>query len=305
MELNNIDVRVLIKGRPIKEYLSGGDIFVEGREGSPFELQITNRNHFNVEAVLSVDGLSIIDGKLAGPESSGYFVARNDTVIVPGWMLNQDAVAEFVFSGKGKSYATLTTGSPANNGVIGAMVFAEGYNRAPPVRPSRQRQPLPRPAPVIWHGSGIAHQYGSPMNPMLSGSASDVMRGMGVNTISHSVAHSATTQACSATMSQTGAFTSDTLDGGHADSYRSIARSAAPKSAAVNNLGTGFGQETGFRTQEAAFVRGDMIAMMVTYYDNRQGLQARGIDLGGHRKPTPQAFPAMASGCKPPVGWQG
>lgn len=299
MQLNNIDIRVLIKGRPIKEYLHNGDIFVEGREGSEFEIEISNRNYFNVESVISVDGLSIIDGKPAGPESTGYFVPANSTQVIPGWMIDQDRVAAFVFSGKGQSYSTQMSGSSVNNGVIGAMVFAEGHNRAKPVQPSRQRQPLPRAFPD--------HQlFGSVMR---SGAPTGgIARGVGLNqvayaTASASSASSATTMACS-----TGAFTSDTMSWSDQERGAPQRKGLIPttlENTSVQNLGTGFGRENDFRTQETAFIRGDMVAMLVCYYDNRQGLQARGIDLGGRRKPTPQAFPGMQTGCTPPPGWRG
>jgi hypothetical protein len=324
MQLNNIDLRVLIKGRPIKEYLHNGDFFVEGREGSPFELQVTNRNGFNVEVILSVDGLSILDGEAAGPESNGYFIGRGDTVVIPGWKLNQEAVAAFVFSGKNKSYAAQTTNSTNNNGIIGAMVFAEGYNRVTP--PPSRRQPLPSrwvSPPVAhdpyggWNNGRATLSGGPPPGSIMKG----IVRGAGVNQMFGS-AGSASTMACSATTSAVDASASASYATATANTMWHSGNDGAGSgldadmldgqagtyfaAAAQNNLGTGFGEETDFQTREVAFVRGDMIAMLVAYYDNAQGLRARGIDLGGRRKPTPQAFPAMITkGCKPPRGWQG
>jgi hypothetical protein len=41
---NNIEVRLLIKGKPITEYNHNGNLFVEGRHGSSYEIEIINRN---------------------------------------------------------------------------------------------------------------------------------------------------------------------------------------------------------------------------------------------------------------------
>lgn len=132
---NMVEVRLLVKGKPITEYLHQNEFYVEGRAGSAFEIEIKNFNAFRVEAVLSVDGLSITDGKAAGQHSSGYLVDANSTVRIPGWKLNAAAAAAFVFSGKSKAYVTATTGESLNTGVVGAMVFRDASYR-PVVTPS-------------------------------------------------------------------------------------------------------------------------------------------------------------------------
>ncbi len=100
MLFNQYEVRVLIKGRPITEYTHNGQVFIEGRDGSNFEIEFKNLTPNRVEAVLSVDGLSIIDGKDAGPLSSGYVVGPHETIRIPGWKLTDEQVAAFQFAGK-------------------------------------------------------------------------------------------------------------------------------------------------------------------------------------------------------------
>ncbi|RYD45950.1 MAG: hypothetical protein EOP83_30450, partial [Verrucomicrobiaceae bacterium] len=74
MRLNNVEITVTVKGRPITEYAHNGQTFIEGRENSQFEIKVTNHNTYRVEAIVAVDGLSILDGKDAGPESQGYLL---------------------------------------------------------------------------------------------------------------------------------------------------------------------------------------------------------------------------------------
>lgn len=189
MYRNNVEIHVLIKGKTIPEYPHNGDLFIEGREGSNFEIEITNRNPFDVEAIISVDGLSIVDGREAGTESSGYLVDAHSTVRIPGWKLSDEQVAAFFFSGKKQSYATQTTGSSRNNGVIGAMIFASKRQREWKTQAITDqkyssglhmsgRNSILRASPS-WHGSGLvaststsslsAHNSGPFADAVLSG----------------------------------------------------------------------------------------------------------------------------------------
>jgi len=128
---NNIGLRLLVRGRPITEYHYQSpnhpherQTFVEGREGNSYKIEITNRHAVRVAAVVSVDGLSIMNGQPAGPGSGAYILAPWESIVIEGWKLsgNQSA-AEFVFGGI--SYAEHQTGSDQNNGVVGAIFYAE------------------------------------------------------------------------------------------------------------------------------------------------------------------------------------
>lgn len=125
MRINDIELTILVKGRPITEYPHNDQVFVEGRAGSEYELEVRNHSSGRIEAVLSVDGLSVLDGKLAGAHSRGYLISSRDSVRVPGWTLDMTKVAKFAFAGKQDSYATQMTGDSRNNGVIGVMAYRE------------------------------------------------------------------------------------------------------------------------------------------------------------------------------------
>jgi len=248
MIVNNCEISVLIKGRPITEFSHNGQTFIEGRGGSNYEIEFRNLNSFKVEVVLSVDGLSVTDGKTAGTGSSGYIVEPRSTIRVPGWTLDNAQVAKFAFSShKGKSYAE-QSGSPENKGVIGALVFREkSYH------------------PTYWNGG--------------------ILRNVNIVVSSYNSSSSAS------------GSTNPTLF---------AAQNAMTP--VEQTLGTSFGQASDFRTSNVWFDRGEMLIMMMLYYDDIKGLRARGVpvDTARRRKPRqPQAFPGMTTGCVPPVGWTG
>jgi len=112
------------------EYFHNGSIWIEGREGSNYTIDVTNNTAGRVLFVISVDGLDVLDGKPAGLDSQGYMVSPRQTISIPGWRLNDRQAAEFYFSRNRESYVTSIGGSTANTGVIGAMVFAEKHRMA-------------------------------------------------------------------------------------------------------------------------------------------------------------------------------
>lgn len=122
---NNCEINILVKNRLITEYAHRGQTFIEGRPGSSYEIEFVNKNSFDVEVILSVDGLSVTDGKEAGENSRGYMVCAYNSVRVPGWTLDNSQAASFVFNPmKGGSYVEQIGADSTNKGVIGALVYA-------------------------------------------------------------------------------------------------------------------------------------------------------------------------------------
>lgn len=257
-QVNNIELRVLVKGKPITNYLHNGKNFVEGRSGSAFEIEVHNRNPFKVEAVISVDGTSVIDGQVAGPQSPGYLIEANSSVRIPGWKVDNATAAAFEFTGKAQSYTTEMTGSSVNNGVIGVMAFKDRNYR--PVQTTPMFRNI---VPTKGIARGVEAWNSTPVGASLMHSTDVVAMASSTNTSD-----------------------SDTW----------------------NNLGTGFGEATKFKTETVSFDRGDLQAVIAVYYDNARGLKARGIEVGRksktrHTAVEPQAFPAM--NCPIPSGWKG
>jgi len=119
------EIQVLVHGRRVREYQHDGENFVEGRMSQQYKLRLVNHSPRRALFVVSIDGLSIMDGQSANrQQSGGYVVNANETADIPGWRLNDDKVAQFIFSEIDQSYAHLM-GKPENVGVIGCAVFAE------------------------------------------------------------------------------------------------------------------------------------------------------------------------------------
>ena len=118
-------MEVLVNGQPVKEYPHlDGKTYIEGRRGSEFTLRIKNNIAERVLAVISVDGLSVMDGKTASLSSGGYVLGPLGYIVIPGWRLDNHEVARFFFSHLEASYAAQMD-KPQNIGVIGCAIFRE------------------------------------------------------------------------------------------------------------------------------------------------------------------------------------
>ncbi len=118
----NYRLEVIVNGRPIREYDHAEKTYVEGRKGSEFTLRIHNDTEREVEAVVTLDGLSVMNGKKGHFGVGGYIVRPYSHLDVPGWRLDNDRVARFYFAHFDEAYAS-QMGSPENVGVIGCAIF--------------------------------------------------------------------------------------------------------------------------------------------------------------------------------------
>jgi len=175
MKSNSCEVRVLIKGRPATEFFHEGQHFMEGRGGSEFEIEVRNVTHKRLMAVVSVDGLSVISGQVAGLESPGYILNPFQTILIPGWKLDDNRAAKFEFGSRASSYVQSVQGEATNCGVIGVMVWGE---KAPvqKVYTSASRSAIPK---------GVSGSLGGGM--FASASAASMDMGSQESTLSASV----------------------------------------------------------------------------------------------------------------------
>ena len=100
-------------------------LMLRGEIGREFTLQFKNNTADRVLARFSVDGLSVLDGKSADKDSSGYICDAYSSIEIAGWRTSLEEVRKFEFSSKGKSYAGKTTDNTTNCGVIGVQVYSE------------------------------------------------------------------------------------------------------------------------------------------------------------------------------------
>jgi len=117
-------LEVIVNGVSVDEYPhTDGNTYVEGRPGSNYLLRISNNSYEEILAIPAIDGLSVFDGKEAGPDSAGYVIGAQVTIDVPGWTLNNNAVGKFEFGAITSSYSAQSNKGTSNVGVIGLMIF--------------------------------------------------------------------------------------------------------------------------------------------------------------------------------------
>lgn len=124
------EVQVLVDGMPARAFSHRGETYVLGHLGERYTLRVVNHSGQRIEAVVTVDGRDVIDGKPGSLEKRGYLVPAFGTAEIDGWRISQREAAAFRFSTVPQSYAALT-GNGRDVGVIGVAIF-----------PERQRRPL-------------------------------------------------------------------------------------------------------------------------------------------------------------------
>lgn len=299
MKQKAYELRLLVNGKPIHEYDHKGRTFVEGRKGSPFEVEFKNNSSGRVLVIPSVDGVSTLDGQPATPDSKGFLVKPFQTLVIPGWAVDSQNAAKFVFQDKERSYAAhaSTTGT-TNAGVIGILVYQEKVEReyrAPPVRvdiptPVTPWPTVPHPLPPIqpYFGSPT----GQPPSWMGSiGHATVLPPSFGTEAPKNMVggAASLSTTRASITSNASAQSLSDSTE------------------ESPFGLGTGWGQKVDFKTNEVQFNKGDLDAQLAIYYDTRRNLEKRGIEVVRRERTYLDELPSpfQGVGCKPPPGWKG
>jgi hypothetical protein len=130
-------------GNGLDTYQHGGRFYVLGGPGARYAIRVTNPTDRRIEAIVSVDGLDVIDGEDADYRGKrGYIVAPRDTLLIEGFRTSQSAVAAFRFSSVADSYAG-RKGKARNVGVIGVAIFEERAEPvvATPIEPTPSRHP--------------------------------------------------------------------------------------------------------------------------------------------------------------------
>jgi hypothetical protein len=131
----HVSLDVVVNGSILPTTHDRGKEFVFPHVGQEYDVCVANRWSAPLLAVVTVDGLSVMNGEPGGFQSSGYIIKPFSEVLIPGWTLNNKHVAKFAFLRKEQSYAQLTH-RPNDIGVIACAMFEK--NTPPP-------PPAPRP----------------------------------------------------------------------------------------------------------------------------------------------------------------
>jgi len=110
--------------RQLPTYDFGNRRYVVGHDGERYIISLENRTDRRFEAVTTVDGLDVIDGKPGSYAKRGYLLGPYQTVEIDGFRQNFDEVAAFRFGSVSESYAA-RKGDDRNVGVLGVAFFAE------------------------------------------------------------------------------------------------------------------------------------------------------------------------------------
>jgi hypothetical protein len=112
-------------GRFLTGFTAGGNNYITGIGGDRYTIFIRNHSPGRVEAVVSVDGLDVIDGKDASFTKRGYLLDPFGDLEIEGWRTSTTEVAAFRFGSVRDSYANRKNGDTRNVGVVGVALFHE------------------------------------------------------------------------------------------------------------------------------------------------------------------------------------
>jgi hypothetical protein len=143
-------------GRPLPAFYAGGHTYAIGEAGQRYTIVVSNETGARIEAVASVDGLDVLDGKSADFGKRGYLVPAWGSVQIDGFRQSDDHVAAFRFGSVRDSYAA-RTGTDRNVGIIGVALFTQ---RGAPSYPWTDREIQRRKNADPFPGS-----YASPPPP--------------------------------------------------------------------------------------------------------------------------------------------
>ncbi len=122
--LANVAVINRTTGERLQVYRHGGRMYVEGKAGERYAVEMRNRTGGRILTVLSVDGVNAVTGQTAAASQSGYVLSSWGRAEIAGWRKDMSDVAAFYFTALPDSYAA-RTGRPDNVGVIGVAVYRE------------------------------------------------------------------------------------------------------------------------------------------------------------------------------------
>jgi hypothetical protein len=125
-------------GDPLEAIHVGDRTFVIGQAGQRYTISLQNHTSHRFEAVGTVDGLDVINGKPGTLDNRGYVLLPNTTLEIEGFRTSTSQVAAFRFAAVADSYAA-QMGSARNVGVIGLALFSERGDSFVPESETRLR----------------------------------------------------------------------------------------------------------------------------------------------------------------------
>lgn len=262
-------LRILVNNRPIPTFHDReGKIWVEGRYGTRYAIEVKNDGWKRVLSVVSVDGLNVINGKREEPtRAKGYVISPYNNVIIKGWRVSSDNVKEFYFTSRENSYSRKLGADESNIGVIGCVIYEE----VPKHQPIVFQQP-----PTIIKEEHHHHHYREPYY------------------LYNTDWYSGTT---------TTAATNDILVSNSLNCSQPVQQEFdfdAPVAMAAASsffMATGSGDKITDRSHTVSFGKKVLAATMSIYYDSRENLIRRGVIRDNYGEELPKPFPNNGNFC--------
>lgn len=121
-------------------------LWIEGAAGQEYTINITNRCPTRLLAIVSVDGLNVLNGQKASFDQSGYVVSPHSSTSITGWRKTSNNTAAFYFTYPADSYGARVN-KAENLGVIGAAFFLEKEYPRPQYNEYEASRSMPYPVP--------------------------------------------------------------------------------------------------------------------------------------------------------------
>lgn len=317
------------KSRTLKSINHGGQTYIEAPTKGEYKIRLRNTSASRRLAIVSVDGVNVLDGKDAGFDGRGYVLRPWETIDIPGWMRPDNKVAKFEFMEQGGSYAAQTGRGVSNVGVIGVAVYDEKVKKVcTPVYQPVQFVPVqPVYHSPFWYATNTQN-YGCDSLRMKSDSTiprsansvdtnpEEHARGMKTmdgwsecmeqktsgelfNKIGerHEPVASA---ACASTMSF--------MEQDRERAIQDPTKSAQASTFMVQDIGTGYGHEASFYVDTTTFDRATVKPALVVSvrYATRERLMSWGVPVDAPPMPmAPNPFPSSMPSVPAPSGWRG
>lgn len=299
MNSNLFELTVCVNNRPIREYGHQGLLFVEGRKNQPYTLKFRNNYAQRVLAVVSVDGLSVVDGEPADNDSRGYVVPALSQIEITGWRSSLDKTNEFVFDTKARANSTQHKGEDTNCGVIAVKVFSEKlklndiqktlllitneFEQHWPPCHHHHHHHYPYPYPYHYPAPPVT----SPFDPFTTWCGITNEGAVRCSTAANDPDYSGCTKANNMSPPDDGPV--------------NLSSNALAQETPDFNLGTGWGKEKSDTVTETAFDRGVELACFSIYYSDAGGLKAAGIKVDKKPEVSKPVLPRGFGGfCRPP-----
>lgn len=285
--LADVTVTDRITGQTLPVYFAKGEYWVAGTPGAKYSVSVANACGGRVLAVMSVDGVNVLNGETAGVEQSGYVFNAYQRYDVNGWRKSNSEVAAFEFVASPASYAE-RTGRPANVGVIGVALFKERVYQ-PPVSVT------PPYRPYYPYDSRKSAPYGA----------------NGTNGANEGVGAADSAAATGSAMSRP-APAAPAAAPAQESEYRGLAKRAESRddapAAMREKLGTGHGEREYSQVTNTAFSRAQSTPneTISIRYDSRENLVSMGVIADPHPwSVKPRAFPnSLGFVPDPPRHWR-